>query len=191
MPVPQMSPYRTYGVKAGSWLGLIVGSLMLSACANHSHRIISSSIPSPVAGTPPISTNSPLYVIPVKRGVTPAQIKMAIETGAEGENMNVVGTLDVQQGLQARGIKSNSPYVIYEVCNLVLGAKILKSTPQFGAFAPCKIVMYEQNGKMNLLTYLPTYALRYFPKNAESQKVALHLDKMIIHVMKQAANGGL
>ena len=34
-------------------------------------------------------------------------------------------------------------------------------------------------------------SLSYFPMNAESQKVALQLDRMIIHVMKQAADGGL
>jgi hypothetical protein len=41
------------------------------------------------------------------------------------------------------------------------------------------------------MTYLPTYALRYFPKNAESAKVANELDRQIITVMKQAAAGGL
>ncbi len=148
-------------------------------------------IPSTVSGMPPINSSTPLYVINVQKGVTPAQIKMGIQSGAEAENMNVVGTLDVQQGLQERGIKSHQPYVIYEVCNLVLGAKILKSTPEFGAFAPCKIVMYEQHGQLKLMTYLPTYALKYFPKNPESTKVAQELDHQIITVMKQAAAGGL
>lgn len=147
--------------------------------------------PAPVAGMPAIPTNSPLYVVDVQKGVTPAQIKMGIETAAEGENMNLVGTLDIQQGLQQRGIKSNTPYVIYEVCNLVLGAKILKNMPEFGAFAPCKIVMYEQGGKLKLLTYLPTYALKYFPKNPAAEKVAQELDRQIITIMKQAASGGL
>jgi len=148
-------------------------------------------ISSTVSGMPAINTASPLYIVNVQKGVTPAQIKMGIQSGAEAENMNVVGTLDVQQGLNERGIKSNQPYVIYEVCNLVLGAKILKSTPEFGAFAPCKIVMYEQNGQLKLMTYLPTYALKYFPKNPESAKVAQELDHQIITVMKQAAAGGL
>ena len=188
---------RSTGLSVGRshpWLGFFLVAMTLSGYANLSSAgtmTPASTVPSPVAGTPPISRNSPLYIIPVKPGVTPAQIKMAIETGLDGENMNLVGTLDVQKGLKARGIESKSPYVIYEVCNLVLGAKILKSTPEFGAFAPCKIILYEKNGKLNLLTYLPTYALRYFPKNAESRKVAAELDSMIIHVMKQAADGGL
>ncbi|MHB1495158.1 MAG: DUF302 domain-containing protein, partial [Acidithiobacillus sp.] len=108
----------------------------------------------------------------------------------EGENMNLVGTLNIQRGLQQRGIKSKDTYVIYEVCNLVLGAKILAGTPEFGAFAPCKIVLFETKGKLKLMTYLPTYALKYFPKNAEAQKVAQELDNQIIHIMKQAATGG-
>ena len=149
------------------------------------------SIAAPVSGMPAINTSTPLYIVNVQKGVTPAQIKMGIQSGAEAENMNLVGSLDVQQGLKARGIKNSQPYVIYEVCNLVLGAKILKTTPEFGAFAPCKIVMYEQGGQLKLMTYLPTYALRYFPKNAESAKVANELDRQIITVMKQAAAGGL
>ncbi len=148
-------------------------------------------IPAPVTGMPPINTSSPLYIVNVDRGVTPAGVKLGITNGAESENMNVVGTLDIQQGLKARGIKSSSPYVIYEVCNLVLGAKILRSTPAFGAFAPCKVVMYEDHGQLKLLTYLPTYALRYFPKNPEATKVAQELNKQIITVMKQAKSGGL
>lgn len=104
--------------------------------------------------------------------------------------MNLVGTLNVQKGLKARGIPSNRPYMIYEVCNLVLGAHILKSSPEFGAFAPCKIVLFEQDGRLKLLTYLPTYALRYFPPDAASARVAKKLDVLIIKIMKQAASGG-
>ncbi|MGC8466955.1 MAG: DUF302 domain-containing protein [Acidithiobacillus sp.] len=148
-------------------------------------------IPAPVAGMPPINTDSPIYVIPVQKGVTPAQVQMGIQSGAEAENMNVVGTLDVQKGLQERGIPSKSPYVIYEVCNLVLGSKILDTDPEFGAFAPCKIVLYEKHGKLLLLTYLPTYALKYFPANPAAKRVAEELNKQIISVMKQAAAGGL
>ncbi|MGE4530309.1 MAG: DUF302 domain-containing protein [Acidithiobacillus sp.] len=164
---------------------------MICAGFGLSNTALAAEIPSPVKGMPAINTSSPLYVINVPKGVTTAQIKMGIQSGAEAENMNVVGTLDVQKGLQERGIKSSQPYVIYEVCNLVLGAKILKSTPEFGAFAPCKIVMYEQGGQLKLMTYLPTFALKYFPKNPESAKVAKELDRQIITVMKQAAAGGL
>lgn len=143
-----------------------------------------------VRGMPPTLRNSPLYVVDVKKGVTPADIKIGIETAAEGENMNLVGTLNVEEGLKARGVKTNKPYMIYEVCNLVLGAPILKTTPEFGAFAPCKIILFEQHGRLKLLTYLPTYALRYFPPNARSAKVARKLDILIIHIMKRAASGG-
>ncbi len=143
-----------------------------------------------VKGMPPAPANSPLYVVTVKKGVTPADIKIGIETAAEGENMNLVGVLDVEKGLKARGIKTHKPYMIYEICNLVLGAPILERTPEFGAFAPCKIILFERHGRLRLLTYLPTYALRYFPPNASSAKVAGKLDVMIIHIMKRAASGG-
>lgn len=143
-----------------------------------------------VKGMPPVRSNTPLYVVNVEKGVTPSQIAIGIETAAEGENMNLIGTLNVEKGLKARGIKTNRPYVIYEVCNLVLGAGILKSSPEFGAFAPCKIVLFEQGGHLKLVTYLPTYALRYFPRNAASARVAKKLDVLIIKIMKQAASGG-
>lgn len=143
-----------------------------------------------VAGMPPALSNSPLYVVDVKKGVTPADIKIGIEAAAEGENMNLVGTLNVEEGLKARGIKTHKPYMIYEICNLLLGAPILKRTPEFGAFAPCKIILFQQHGRLKLLTYLPTYALRYFPPNAGSAKVARKLDILIIHIMKRAASGG-
>jgi len=144
-----------------------------------------------VHGMPPVSPHSPLYVVDVQKGVTPAQVKLGIEMGAEAENMNLVGTLNVQNGLKARGIKSNKPYVIYEVCNLVLGAKVLKTMPEFGAFAPCKVVLFEQGGRLKLVTYLPTYALRYFPPSPVASRVARQLDVLIIKIMQQAAAGGL
>ncbi len=143
-----------------------------------------------VKGMPPALNNSPLYVVDVKKGVTPSDIKIGIETAAEGENMNMVGTLNVEEGLKARGVKTHKPYMIYEVCNLVLGAPILELTPEFGAFAPCKIILFKQHGRLKLMTYLPTYALRYFPPNAQSAKVARKLDILIIHIMKRAASGG-
>ncbi|MHB8211968.1 MAG: DUF302 domain-containing protein [Acidithiobacillus sp.] len=171
-------------------VGMTLGILLVSGQAIGAEGPAGPTVPAPVSGMPPISLKTPLYVVDVQPGVTPEQIKIAIQTAAEGENMNLVGTLNIQRGLQQRGIKSKDTYVIYEVCNLVLGAKILAGTPEFGAFAPCKIVLFETKGKLKLMTYLPTYALKYFPKNAEAQKVAQELDKQIIHIMKQAATGG-
>lgn len=62
------------------------------------------------------------------------EFKMLFETSLNGVNMNVLDTINVS---------SDPKFDVFLACNLSYGEKILKSLPQFGALAPCRVYTYE------------------------------------------------
>ncbi|MFP4559900.1 MAG: DUF302 domain-containing protein [Thiohalorhabdus sp.] len=136
-------------------------------------------------------TESPLYRVDLPPDRTLEEVEMSIQSKAEGLNLADVGTLDVAEGMQNRGIDFEQVYKVYQVCNLGLGAEVLKEVPAFGAFIPCKIVVFEEDDHLALITYLPSYALRYFPDAPpEAERIAEKIEQDIIEVMDAAEAGG-
>lgn len=147
-------------------------------------------VAAPVEGMPAVDPKTPIYQVDVAKGVSLDDVRQSIEMASQERNMNIVGKLDIQEGMKGRGFEAKDTYLIYEVCNLGMGADIIKAAPEFGIFAPCKIVIYSRNGQLKLLTYRPTYALTHL-KNypEETRKVAQQIENDIIYVMSKAKDG--
>ncbi|KPV41262.1 hypothetical protein AN478_04180 [Thiohalorhabdus denitrificans] len=134
---------------------------------------------------------SPLYRVDLPPDRTLEEVELSIQSKAEGLNLADVGTLDIGEGMRNRGIDFDQVYKVYQVCNLGLGAEVLKKVPAFGAFIPCKIVVFEADDHLALITYLPSYALRYFPDAPpEAERIAEKIEQDIIEVMDAAEAGG-
>lgn len=161
----------------------------------HGSKAHSSSDPSTAGivvpkGMPPIDPHTPIYSVDAKPGVSFDDVKQGLEMAAEEKNMNIVNKLNIQQGMKGRGFTAKEPFMIFEVCNLGAGSEILKAAPEFSAFAPCKIVVYGEKGKLKLLTYRPTYALKYLKNFPEStRKIATGIENDILYIMAKAKNG--
>jgi len=134
---------------------------------------------------------SPLYRVDLPPERTLDEVEISIESKARGLNLANVGTLDVAEGMRNRGITYDSVYKVYQVCNLGLGAKVLRQMPAFGAFIPCKVVVFEEDGHLALVTYRPSYALRYFPDAPpEAERIAEEIEADIIELMNAVKEGG-
>lgn len=134
---------------------------------------------------------SPLYRVDLPPERTLEQVELSIQSKASGLNLADVGTLDLAEGMRNRGIEYDQVYKVYQVCNLGLGAEILREVPAFGAFIPCKIVVFEAGDHLALITYRPTYALRYFPDAPDrAARIAREIEQDIIEVMDAAKKGG-
>lgn len=179
---------------SGMILGLTLAATTPAAlAANHATRTVQPADTSSVKvpkGMPAIDPNSPLYEVDVNKGVSLDDARQGLEMAAQERNMNIVNKLDIQAGMKSRGFDAKDPYVIFEVCNLGLGAEIIKGAPEFGAFAPCKIILYQHNGQLKLLTYRPSYALKHL-KNypPETRKIAERIESDILYIMSKAKDG--
>jgi len=62
--------------------------------------------------------------------------------------------------------------------------------PEFAAFAPCRIAIYEKQGMLYLALDRPTYALRHLGKvNQHARDAAQELEQTLIWMMDKARKG--
>ncbi len=106
--------------------------------------------------------------------------KTLYKTTLDGVNMNILDIMD---------IRGDSPkFSIFLACNLSYGEAILKDIPQFGTLAPCRIYLYEKEGKVitgyiNIPFLLKTYGKHLSKENAEIFRKA---DQDIRQAIKEA-----
>ena len=137
------------------------------------------------------TSSGPLYRVDLPPERTLEEVELSIQSKAKGLNLADVGSLDVAAGMRNRGITYDRVYKVFQVCNLGLGAEVLREIPAFGAFIPCKIVVFEEDGHLALITYRPSYALRYFPDAPpEARRIAEQIEADIIEVMNTVREGG-
>lgn len=95
--------------------------------------------------------------------------KMLYKTALDGVNMNILDIMDIKQ--------ETPKFSLFLACNLSYGEAILKDIPQFGTLAPCRIYMYEKEGKIitgyiNIPFLLKTYGKHLNKEKAEIFKKA-------------------
>ncbi len=122
-----------------------------------------------------ISTNMPKFpqVPPLRENLVYEEIiegldfdsfKTLYKTALDGVNMNILDILDIKQ--------ETPKFSIFLACNLSYGEAILRDIPQFGTLAPCRIYMYEKEGKIitgyiNIPFLLKTYGKYLSEDNRE------------------------
>ena len=127
-----------------------------------------------------ISTNMPKFpqVPPLRENLVYEEIiegldfdsfKTLYKTALDGVNMNILDILDIKQ--------ETPKFSIFLACNLSYGEAILKDIPQFGTLAPCRVYMYEKEGKIitgyiNIPFLLKTYGKYLSEDNREIFKKA-------------------
>ncbi|MCX8164351.1 MAG: DUF302 domain-containing protein [Aquificaceae bacterium] len=106
--------------------------------------------------------------------------KTLYKTSLDGVNMNILDVMDIR--------KESPKFSIFLACNLSYGEAILRDVPQFGTLAPCRVYLYEKDGKVtagyiNIPLLLRMYGKHLSKENAEIFKKA---DQDIKQALKEA-----
>ena len=123
---------------------------------------------------PPLWAKGPAVVVtPVKYEVTlddklPAVREMLI-SALEARNYAVINQLNVQEGLASRGIEAH-PLQLIEFCNLTKAYTITRHVPDFEMFAPCRLALFENEGKTTVMVQRPAHVLSILAKNPKLSK---------------------
>jgi uncharacterized protein (DUF302 family) len=70
-----------------------------------------------------------------------------VQSLAKEEGFGVLAVHDVKESLAKKGIDF-IPFRIVEICNPVLAAEALKKDINLGLLMPCKVNVYEKDGKV-------------------------------------------
>lgn len=146
----------------------------------------------------PVFAETPaLVATPIKYEITlddalPAVRDMLV-SALEARNYAVINQLDVQEGLASRGIEAH-PLQIVEFCNLTKAYAVTRHVPDFEMFAPCRLALFEEDGKTTVMVQRPSHVLSLLaanPKLSAEGKTALEtFDRDIEAMLTELGNGG-
>ena len=91
-----------------------------------------------------------LYTISTKTSIE--TIKENMEKRAKEQGFGVLKEYHFKEILKSKGFPIEKDITVFEVCNPSAAQTILDTYPEVSVFLPCRISLYEQNGKTILST---------------------------------------
>lgn len=110
----------------------------------------------------------------------------ALEEKLKEHKFGILWQLDLPAKLMEKGVNSfTTPYRILEVCNPKEAAKVLNINALVGYFLPCKIAVYESEGKTKIGLPRPTGLVSMLEDN-ELKTIAEEIESTLIKVLDES-----
>ena len=94
----------------------------------------------------------------------------------------VLGTINLRQKLNDKGVPFERECLVFEVCNPLQAKKVLEDNIAISAALPCRIAVYQEDGVTKIATIRPTALLGLF-SNPELQPVAQEVEEAMSRIM--------
>jgi uncharacterized protein (DUF302 family) len=108
-----------------------------------------------------------------------------LEESLKQEKFGVLWMFDIKEKLQEKGLEFSKEFKVLEVCNPVEAQRILNQNEMAGYFLPCKIVVYESEGKTKIGMPKPTALISLL--NDEKMKLfAKDIEDRLINVLNNS-----
>ncbi|MEZ0247384.1 MAG: DUF302 domain-containing protein [Methylophilaceae bacterium] len=141
---------------------------------------------------PPVNPDSALYIVKVEPGVTYGDVVTSLKVAAEGKNFVSPAVFPIGEHIRQRGQELQGVLEVRTYCSLSIGAEVLRDYPEFAAFAPCRIAIYEKQGALYMALDRPTYALRHLGEvNQQARDAAKEIEDTLIWMMDKARKGDI
>jgi uncharacterized protein (DUF302 family) len=121
-----------------------------------------------------------LYVQEVPGNVD--DIVAKIEQAAKDNDFGVLDIHDLKQKMAAKGVDFAPECRNIEVCNPRTAKEVLENNMAISTALPCRISVYEENGKVKIATIRPTHMLDLFD-SPKLQSVAQNVEETIIRII--------
>lgn len=136
------------------------------------------------------------WKVKAKEGVTFEDILETMDLKANELNFKKVGHNQLWLDVAANTGKPTTRVEVLSYCDAVIGRRMMDISPEFSAFIPCRITVYEDyNGDLWLMTMDWDVAwLRYVSHpdsrlNAQLIKDGIHIRNVMTEIMESAAAG--
>ena len=108
-----------------------------------------------------------------------------IEQATKDNDFGVLDIHDLKQKMVSKGVEFAPECRIIEVCNPHKAKEVLENNMAISTALPCRISIYEEDGKVKIATIRPTYMLDLFD-NPELKSIALSVEETIIKIISVA-----
>jgi uncharacterized protein (DUF302 family) len=107
---------------------------------------------------------------------------------AQKHNFGVLGTHDLRQKIESKGVPFSRECRVFEVCNPQQAQAVLTRSIEISTALPCRIAVYVENGRTTLATIKPSALLNLF-HTPEAAAVAQSVEAAMTQIMSEVATG--
>jgi uncharacterized protein (DUF302 family) len=119
---------------------------------------------------------------------TVGTIVETIEASAQEFGLSVLNVQDLRQRMTDRGHPFPTEVRVVDVCSAPHASQVLSTRIEIATAMPCRIAVYEKDGRRTLSTLRPTELLPMFGEDASLQPVAEEIERRIVALMRHAAS---
>lgn len=109
-----------------------------------------------------------------------------LEAAVKAHRFGVIGMIDLKATMAKKGVEFACPCRIYEVCNPHKAKEVLESDMCISTALPCRISLYEEDGRVKLASILPSAMLGMFGAD-QLDAVAAEVEEAIRGIVDEAA----
>jgi uncharacterized protein (DUF302 family) len=136
------------------------------------------------------STESAIYEVQVKDGVSYQDVVDSLKSVSEGMNFVNPANFPIGEHIKQRGIDPQGVKEVHSFCNLTMGTEIFLDHPEFLVFAPCRVALYERQSHLYIGLARPTYDLKSIKTPTDRAiKAARQLEDALITIINKASKG--
>jgi uncharacterized protein (DUF302 family) len=111
----------------------------------------------------------------------------ALEAAVKANHFAVMQVHNFKEIMTKKGVEFARECMIFEVCQPQQAKKVLEQNMGVSTALPCRISLYEEEGKTILATLKPTDLLAMF-NVPRLEIVARDVENTIVNIMKEAAS---
>ena len=115
-----------------------------------------------------------------------SEVASALAVAAQANRFGVMQVHNLKETMAKKGVAFTRECLIFEVCQPQQAKEVLERNMSISTMLPCRISVYEEEGKTILATLKPTALLEIFGE-PQLRSVAHEVEDTIIKVMQQAA----
>ncbi|MFN3598243.1 MAG: DUF302 domain-containing protein [Aquificaceae bacterium] len=113
------------------------------------------------------------------------EIRQKIEEVAKSKGFGVMAVHEVSNILQNKGFPISYSCVIVEVCSPKHASQVLSVDPYISTAMPCRIALFEKDGKTLISTMAPTAMLEMFQR-PELRPVAEEVERLMREIIEES-----
>jgi uncharacterized protein (DUF302 family) len=117
---------------------------------------------------------------------TVSETSAVLQAAVEANHFGVMQVHNLKETMAKKGVEFSHECLIFEVCQPQQAKKVLDQNMSVSTALPCRISVYEENGKTVLATLKPTTLLAMFDVPS-LQQVAQEVEDTLVKIMKEAA----
>ncbi|MBI4890549.1 MAG: DUF302 domain-containing protein [Acidobacteria bacterium] len=117
---------------------------------------------------------------------TMEEIGSALRESAAAHKFGVLHVHDLQQKMREKGVEMERQVCVFEVCNPAQAKIVVEANPAISNALPCRIAVYEKDGRLVVSTMLPTMLIGMFGTE-ELQPVAAEVEAVLKAMVDAAA----